>query len=307
METSLKTKIYNAQCIGNVEPIEYMTPYPSIRSLVEGQTIKFSDQIMMDELKLTNKEFLSYIQKTSNWLESLGVEPKQRVIIPKLTYPQGEILLYGIWNLGASAVLPSDLSMEEVKKRSGTNHSITSKIDLFKEIVLHSDKFEPRYKPLLNNEAILSFEKAAGIRLSHYNLLVNVNGIQKAIGLKSRTRFHCDLLVGSICWVVFQVILPIYCGCIYDDRKPEVTIGLSNNDYNLRKDIMNIDEFSENDIAICMENTAALSFGKTPLHLSDYDIREDYLKIKGHSVMMGYLDDSINETSFDNDGLIIPF
>jgi len=307
METSLKTKIYNAQCIGNVEPIEYMTPYPSIRSLVEGQTIKFSDQIMMDELKLTNKEFLSYIQKTSNWLESLGVEPKQRVIIPKLTYPQGEILLYGIWNLGASAVLPSDLSMEEVKKRSGTNHSITSKIDLFKEIVHHSDKFEPRYKPLLNNEAILSFEKAAGIRLSHYNLLVNVNGIQKAIRLKSRTRFHCDLLVGSICWVVFQVILPIYCGCIYDDRKPEVTIGLSNNDYNLRKDIMNIDEFSENDIAICMENTAALSLGKTPLHLSDYDIKEDYLKIKGHSVMMGYLDDSINETSFDNDGLIIPF
>ena len=307
METSLKTKIYNAQCIGNVEPIEYMTPYPSMRSLVEGQTIKFSNQIMMDESKLTNKEFLSYIQKTSNWLESLGVEPKQRVIIPKLTYPQGEILLYGIWNLGASAVLPSDLSMEEVKKRSGTNHSITSKIDLFKEIVHHSDKFEPRYKPLLNNEAILSFEKAAGIRLSHYNLLVNVNGIQKAIRLKSRTRFHCDLLVGSICWVVFQVILPIYCGCIYDDRKPEVTIGLSNNDYNLRKDIMNIDEFSENDIAICMENTAALSLGKTPLHLSDYDIKEDYLKIKGHSVMMGYLDDSINETSFDNDGLIIPF
>jgi len=307
METSLKTKIYNAQCIGNVEPIEYMTPYPSMRSLVEGQTIKFSNQIMMDESKLTNKEFLSYIQKTSNWLESLGVEPKQRVIIPKLTYPQGEILLYGIWNLGASAVLPSDLSMEEVKKRSGTNHSITSKIDLFKEIVLHSDKFEPRYKPLLNNEAILSFEKEAGIRLSHYNLLVNVNGIQKAIGLKSRTRIHCDLLVGSICWVVFQVILPIYCGCIYDDRKPEVTIGLSNNDYNLRKDIMNIDEFSENDIAICMENTAVLSLGKTPLHLSDYDIKEDSLKIKGHSVMMGYLDDSINETSFDNDGLIIPF
>ena len=133
METSLKNKIYNAQCIGNVEPIEYMTPYPSMRSLVEGQTIKFSDQIMMDESKITNKEFLSYIQQTSNWLESLGIEPKQRVIIPKLAYPQGEILLYGIWNLGASAVLPSDLSIDEVKKRSDTKHSITSKIDLFKE------------------------------------------------------------------------------------------------------------------------------------------------------------------------------
>ncbi|MDP6169487.1 MAG: hypothetical protein QF780_05735 [Candidatus Marinimicrobia bacterium] len=307
METSLKNKIYNAQCIGNVEPIEYMTPYPSMRSLIEGQTIKFSNQIIMDKERITNQGFLSYVQQTSNWLESIGIEPKQRVIIQKLTYPQTEILLYGIWNLGASAVLPSDLSMDEVKKRSGTRHMISSKTDLFTEIVSYSDKFEPRYKPLLNDEAILSFEKEPGVRLSHYNLLVNVNGIQKGIGLKSRTRIHCDLLVGSACWVVFQVILPIYCGCICDDRKPEVTIGLSGNDYNLRKDVMNIKKFSNNDIAICMENTAALSIGKTPLHLSDYEIRKDDLKIRGHSVMMGYLDDSINDTSFHNDGLIIPF
>ena len=34
--------IYNAQCIGNVEPIEFMIPYPSMRSLIEGQNIKYS-------------------------------------------------------------------------------------------------------------------------------------------------------------------------------------------------------------------------------------------------------------------------
>ena len=41
--------------------------------------------------------------------------------------------------------------------------------------------YNPQYKPLLSDEAILTFEKGPGIRLSHYNLLINVNGIDKAI------------------------------------------------------------------------------------------------------------------------------
>ena len=36
----IKKNIYNAQCIGNVEPIEFMIPYPSMCSLIEGQNIK---------------------------------------------------------------------------------------------------------------------------------------------------------------------------------------------------------------------------------------------------------------------------
>ena len=57
MKTDIKTKIYSAQCIGNVEPIEYMTPYPSMRSLIEGQTIKFSDQMMNEISNITNQDF----------------------------------------------------------------------------------------------------------------------------------------------------------------------------------------------------------------------------------------------------------
>ena len=64
----LKKRIYNAQCIGNVEPIEYMTPYPSIRSVIEGQIIKFSDKVIFQDLKITNSMFYSFIQQTSNWL-----------------------------------------------------------------------------------------------------------------------------------------------------------------------------------------------------------------------------------------------
>ena len=48
MKNNLEERIYSAQTIGNVEPIEYMTPYPSIRSLIEGQTIKFGEQTIIE-------------------------------------------------------------------------------------------------------------------------------------------------------------------------------------------------------------------------------------------------------------------
>ena len=307
MKKSIKTRIYNAQCIGNVEPIEYMIPYPSMRSLIEGQTIKFSNEILMEKLKITNHDFYSYVQQTSNWLDDLGIKPKSRLVLPQLKYPQTEILIYGIWNLGASAVLPSNLSINQIKDKSDSQKLIPSNTNLFSKIKKYSKEYEPKYKPLLSDEAVLTFEKEAGVRLSHYNLLVNASGIQKALNLKSRTRIYCDIKKLSTSWVVFQVILPIYCGCIYDNLKPEVSIGKSGHDYILRNDLQNLNTFSKNDISISIENTAALSIGGKPIHLSSYNIYKNKIIIKGHSVMMGYINNQTNEESFKDSGLTLSF
>ena len=35
--------IYKAQTIGNIEPIEYMIPYPSTQAIIEGQIIKYKN------------------------------------------------------------------------------------------------------------------------------------------------------------------------------------------------------------------------------------------------------------------------
>ena len=307
MKTDIKTKIYSAQCIGNVEPIEYMTPYPSMRSLIEGQTIKFSDQIMDEISNITNQDFFDLVMQTSNWLQSIGIEPKQRVIVPELEHLECQILLFGIWNMGCSAVFTQGQSIGRIEKGIVDAQTVRLNESLFDTIKTYSNKYLAKHKPLLGDEAVLSFEKESGIRLSHYNLLINVNGIQKAIGLKGRTRFHCDLRTGSICWIIFQAILPVHCGLIYDNINPELTIGESGKDYNLRHDLNNLSSFSSNDIAICIENTAALSINGGPIHLSDYDMLNDGIRIRGHSVMMGYLDDEINEVAFENGGLKVPF
>ena len=307
MKTDIKTKIYSAQCIGNVEPIEYMTPYPSMRSLIEGQTIKFSDQLMDEISNITNQDFFDLVMQTSNWLQSIGIEPKQRVIVPELEHLECQILLFGIWNMGCSAVFTQGQSIGKIEKRIVDAQTVRLNESLFDNIKTYSNKYLAKHKPLLGDEAVLSFEKESGIRLSHYNLLINVNGIQKAIGLKGRTRFHCDLRTGTICWIIFQAILPVHCGLIYNNIKPELTIGESGKDYNLRHDLNNLSRFSSNDIAICIENTAALSINGRPIHLSDYDMLNDGIRIRGHSVMMGYLDDEINEVAFENGGLKVPF
>ena len=47
MKSDIEKKIYQAQSIGNVEPIEYMVPYPNTSALIEGQNIKFSEQLLI--------------------------------------------------------------------------------------------------------------------------------------------------------------------------------------------------------------------------------------------------------------------
>jgi len=303
MKTDLHKRIYQAQCIGNIEPIEYMIPYPSLRSVIEGQNIKFSKQVIHKKSGITNQSFYEFVQKTAHWLEKIGLKPKERTILPELEFPQAEILLFGVWHMGAIAVLHSNETLETVMDKCKTNHVIDSDIDLFKTINNFPNYFDPKHKPLLDDEALITFEKGVGIRLSHYNLLVNANSIQKAIGLKSRTRFSCPLLANSSAWVVLKAILPIYCGCIYDDENPEMVIANTGGDFTLRNDLKNLSSFGENELAACPENSAVLALGKSPLHLTNLTLNENALIVQGHSVMMGYLDDEMNESSFLDNAL----
>ena len=303
----IKKNIYNAQCIGNVEPIEFMIPYPSMRSLIEGQNIKYSKQTIIEKPNITNLDFYNYIQRTANWLESIGAKPKQSIIIPNLEYPQSEILLYGIWQLGAVAVINAYLDHSKIANQLDDPMLLSNKISLFNEIKNFPEKYNPKYKPNLSEEALITFETSNGIKLSHYNLLVNANSIQKALNIKSRTKIYCNLEPNTSAWAVFKAILPIYSGCIFDKDNPDLSINTQDGDYLLRYDFKNLKKFSKNDIAICPENTAAISVGPHPIHLTDFFLNKSNLKIKGHSLMMGYLDQQLNNSSFKKDGFFIYF
>ena len=44
MPLDLKSRIYKAQTVANVEPIEHMIPYPNLRALIECQNIKYGQR-----------------------------------------------------------------------------------------------------------------------------------------------------------------------------------------------------------------------------------------------------------------------
>ena len=215
MTTDLQKRIYQAQCIGNVEPIEYMIPYPNTHALIEGQNIKFAEQVIYEQGDITNRILYELIQQTAHWLDSINIKPRERVITHDLGFPQTEILLFGIWHLGASAVILESLDIDNAKQSCSTEHLIEQDTDLLIAIVPFPTDFDPKYIALLGDEALVSCSRERGIRLSHYNLLANTNSVQKAIDIKSRTRIFCDLQPDSTSWVVLKAILPIYLSLIH--------------------------------------------------------------------------------------------
>ena len=205
-------------------------------------------------------------------------------------------------------VLPSLLNFQttiQISKNDTKEYQVYS--ENFNEIKKFPEKHNPKYKPNLSEEALLTFETGNGIKLSHYNLLVNANSIQKALNIKSRTKIYCNLEPNTSAWAVFKAILPIYSGCIFDKDNPDLSINTRDGNYSLRYDFKNLKKFSNNDIAICPENTAAISVGPHPIHLTDFFLNKTNLKLKGHSVMMGYLDQQLNNSSFKKDGFFIYF
>lgn len=305
MESDLGKRIYKAQCIGNVEPIEHMVPYPNLRALIDGQNIKYGKKMVYADLKLTSDKVYRLAQQTANWLASNDIKPKDRVLVDKLSFPQCEVLAFGIWTLGASMVLTGDKDIEGAKKSINPSMIITSQTDYFKDIGVHSEIHEPTYKPLLADEAIIFWDKGKGIRLSHYNLLVNANGIQHAIDLFEDQTFYVNLEPNSLPWVILQTILPLYTGAPLTSDNPNLRLGNNKDDFQIRWNWDALQETEPPSLYICNENSGFLAINKRPMHLTAINDNVNPSLISGHSVMMGYTSDSLNEKVFRQNCLMI--
>ena len=305
MSSDIKKRIYRAQCIGNVEPIEHMVPYPNLRSLVDGQNIKYGEKMVYADLGLTSDKIYRLAQQTANWLIDKEVKPKDRVLIDKLPFPQTEILAFGIWTLGATIVITGDENLVEAEEAISPTKTINIETDYFEKIKSFPENHDPTFKPLLQHEAMIYWDKGKGIRLSHYNLLVNANGIQHAIDLFENQTYHVNLEPNSTAWVILQAILPLYTGAPLTANNPDMTIGINKGDYKICFEWDSLEETSPPSLYVCNENTAFLSMNKSPIHLSAFDNDTNPTKISGHSVMMGYIDNKLNEKAYLKDSLKI--
>ena len=299
--------IYKAQTIGNIEPIEYMIPYPSTQALIEGQNIKYGKHIIYSEDNISNYDFYELVQQTAHWLNEQNIKPKDNVIIQELKSPQSQLLLFGIWHLGAVGIIFESESSKI--DRSLSIKSVLKTNDLFKTVSSYPKKYMPKNKALLGDNAILIINNKKIISLSHYSLLINTNGIQKALNLKTGKKLFCDLQPNSSSWTIFSALLPIYSGLSFTKIDPDIIITFNTinkkDGFQLRNDWENFNNFKSHHIGICTENTAAFCVGKKPIHLTQFDIKNEEIWIKGHSVMNGYLNKIQDRKSFHNGHMII--
>ena len=295
--------IYKAQTIGNIEPIEYMIPYPSTQAIIEGQIIKYKNEKVFKDYGFTNIEFFNSIQKVSNWLNDQGILPKDKVVIDENSFLNSILLLYGLWHIGAIAVfLEREIHSPKLKLKC-----LDYSGDLIKITESHSSHFIPKYKPLLNDDAVVVVSNDKTVFLSHYGLLVNANGLQKLLNLKQQQSFFCKIKPKTSFWVVLCAILPIYAMATFTSKSPSILLTYDDIDvkdgFKLREDWVNINNYKINELALCKENSAVLALNNSPIHLTDYKIIEDELWLKGHSLMNRYFEK--DKMVFKDDYLII--
>ncbi len=299
--------IYNAQCFGNIEPIEYMVPYPNLRSLAVGQCIKFSNNILFKEKNISNSDFLKSINRTANWLAHQNIQKGDRIVVINITSPMMEILSYAIWSLGAVLVISNDDEINTAKEKIHPKLVIdkfTPKVQ--REISDHSDKYIETSTTLLSAEAVIYFNNNNGIRLSHYNLLINAYGAQKHLNILHKDVLNIDIPHNTTAGIVLRTILPLYAGVTVSDKPADINFSVKNNaDYQVIFDWKIIPDDATNNLFILPEATAILAIGNTPNHLLSIIKEDNTHKINGHSVMIGYLDEEENNKVFKSGSLII--
>ena len=308
MNSDLKDRIYSAQCFGNIEPVEFMVPYPNIFSLVEGQNVKYKDSLLYKDLSITNKDFLDLTNRAASWLTSIGGKPESRIFLPSLPFPYSEIMAFGIWNLGGTVVLTDDESLPKRKDFECLN-LVSTEIDIRGELSKSNPDFTPKFRANLLDEAMIFLEKDNGIQLSHYSLLVNANGVQISLDLQRGSSVKVNISPNTTAWVVLQVILPFYTGTEITHKKTDTTFSLpgqfENPDYLIQPEWSSIEKTDPPTLYLLPENGGILSINDEPIHLTHYEADNKKLKISGHSVMMGYLDEKKNINCFRDHTLII--
>ena len=309
MSELISDRIYNAQCFGNIEPVEYIVPYPNIFSLLEGENIKFGKNYLFLDQKITNNDFLILINKASNWLRENKIDIKSRVLIENIDFPIAEIIIFAIWASGSSVIL----SQEPIRKKDLAKVNpamIINNINCpsLDSLNKYPGEFIPYFRPSLHHEALLFYKNNTFIQLSHYNLLVNTSGTCKHLDLKRGTTIKINISSTTTTWIILQLLLPLYAGMSITNKDSDITIGLEdqyhNADYIIK---MKWDKISnkENIIHILEENTGVICIGNKPIHMTSIKISEGNISIKGHSIMMGYTDKKSNTSIFNNKSMII--
>jgi hypothetical protein len=218
-----------------------------------------------------------------------------------------EILSYAIWSTGAVLVIADEKENDSVINKLKPKliiDKITKKIK--STIDGQPENFIETSNTLLLDEAVIYFINGNGIRLSHYNLLINTYGVQRHLNILHKDVLNIDVPSNTSTGIVLKTILPLYAGTSISDKSANISFSAkSDADYQVKFDWIKLRDSEPQCLYILPEATAILAIGCTPNHLVSIIEDKDKIKINGHSVMMGYFDTIANNRVFKSNSLVI--
>ncbi|MFQ6616622.1 MAG: class I adenylate-forming enzyme family protein [Fidelibacterota bacterium] len=172
--------IYSAHCVRGIPPSEILTPFPSIRSLLNSQVRRYGDRIFLinhqadgNRTELSYEDFSRKVFQGANYLKDQDVQFGDRVAPVSSRGVSALQEVFAIWTLGAVAVLNPETGEEERDR------------DRFEELTGDfSQEFRIGRKSRIDDDALLVYartpeEKVRGIRLTHYDLLVEAMAVAR--------------------------------------------------------------------------------------------------------------------------------
>ncbi len=302
----IQEKIYRAQCFGNVEPIEHMVPYPNLPALVEGETVKFSHKSLFPSSGLTIRKFQDRVHQAANWLEERGVKKGDHVIFEDIPKDLTKPFAFATWLTGATLGVISH-KYQALPDPSVFAYIFTKDDVSENPIEGFSIEYNPRHKPLLTHEACIVVCNDRHACLSHYQILVNLNGIAQGMGLHDEMTFHSKFTPFTLPWMLMECLLPFYTGAVFTSNSPDITMGFPQTGSDPTYVI--VDHWKQSlqptECFLLPEAGGILMIGEDPIHLMNVNRTQDIIHINGHGVMMGYLEEALNPLHFSESSFSI--
>ena len=210
MDEKLQANRESAQSIRGVPPSEIMTPYPSIRSLLDSQVRRYGDRTFFiiegkngyEEISFS--QFLKQVSQCANYLRRNKIEFGNTVCItsnePLIMLTQ----LFGVWAVGGTVDLISQSSSIFPNDPIEFENALDGEADtaaVGKKSKLADDSLR------IDNGNDLT------VILSHYNLIANGMAIAERFNFSDNDILLCPNPVCELLTLSGGVMTALYAGC----------------------------------------------------------------------------------------------
>jgi len=217
-------KINSAHCIRGIPLSEIMTPYPSIRSLLESQVRRYGDKtfILFHSKEghgeaISYNQFFVYTSQAANFLKLKGIGYGDRVIFKTRNDLSTLIQFFAIWMIGGVS-LPVSNKMELWIEPNVSSKILKIDNQFIKILKNQKPEFKIGKKSKLSDDVLIfnSFNQEGngrGIVLSHYNVLVDAMAIADWHELTDNLSVLCWVPLNHVTGIIGCILSSLYAGC----------------------------------------------------------------------------------------------